>query len=125
MPIQTTSTWTLGIYGFSFIGLLSGVHPAAIWGALIGSIIYLVAAPQHRPFKKFVCFFTAWVVGYYVALELVKQGFSKTEGAIACLASAISLPIIFAIIDVISNGKLFGLISEVIKKRYGGGNDDN
>lgn len=124
MAEPTSTVGMTSLLGFSLVGVLSGVHPTAIWGALIGSIIYLIAAPQHKPFKKALCFFTAWVVGYYLSIEIVKQGFTKTEGAIACIASAISLPILFGVIDVISNGKLFRLISEVIKSRYGGNKDD-
>lgn len=126
-PASTSTVGMTSLFGFSAIGVLSGAHPTAIWGALIGAFIYIIAVPEHKPLKKVCCLLASWSFGYYIALEAIGQGVVKTEGAIACFSAAICLPIAFGFISFIRSGKAFNLFSDVVKRIFGtrGGREDD
>ena len=122
---EPTTTGTVGLtslFGFSAIGVLSSAHPTAIWGALIGAFIYILATPEHKPLKKLVYLFTAWAFGYYIALEFISRKLVETEGAIAGLASALCLPVAFGAISIIRSGEAWKAIKRLLP---GGRNNDS
>ncbi len=122
---EPTTTSTVGmttLFGFSAIGVLSSAHPTAIWGALIGAFIYILATPEHNPFKKAMCLLAAWAFGYYIALEAISRKLAQTEGAIAGLAAALCLPIVFGLINIIRSGEAWKAIKKILP---GGRNNDN
>lgn len=111
-PTTSSAFSALTALGFSFVGILSSAHPTALWGALIGALVCIFTYSDTKPLIKIFYFLLSWACGYLFAVEIIGQGFVKTEGAIACLCAAVALPILFGLVYLLKNGSA---LKEAIK----------
>lgn len=124
---SSTFTGATAVIGASFTGLLVWAHPEAIWGAFIGALICVVAYTEINIKWKVVYLLLSWGSGYYAAIEAIERGVTKTEGAIACLAAAITLPLLLFLVDFIRHGELLKLTRSIARWKFKdrGREDDN
>lgn len=104
-PTTSSAFSALTALGFSFVGVFSSAHPSALWGAMIGAVVCMLTYSDTKPLLKIFYFLLSWACGYLFAVEIIGQGFVKTEGAIACLCAAVALPMLFGIVYILKNGK--------------------
>ena len=74
----------IGIGGASLLGF----DVNAVIGAFAGAMFFIVYAKDLSHLGRLGYFIASWIVGYYIASELIARGWAQTSGLAAAVGAA-------------------------------------
>jgi len=118
---------SLGVLG----GVAAGVTVGAAWagldlnavmGALAGSLLFVLFAPDLSIYKRIGYFLVSLVAGYYGSAELIGVGAARTSGGASFMCAALVVTISITILEWIRGGKMPEWLRSLLDRRGGGSN---
>jgi len=103
-----------GVVGLTTASLVPGVDTNAVIGAFAGALFFMVFAKDRSAWERLGYFVASWIVGYYVAGEVIGQAWAKTSGLVAFFGALFTVVICVSLLEWIQGGKLPGWLGYVI-----------
>lgn len=101
----------------SLAALLPGVDGWVLAFAISGGLIFVLNAKETSLFKRIIYFPISVLLGYTVAIEGLPGIGDFTQNILAFLGSALSISLIIHIMELLTSGKLFKLLSDWLGRR--------
>ncbi|CAI8725298.1 putative holin [Pseudomonas sp. IT-P4] len=110
-----------GIIGVTAVSFWPGVDVNAVVGAFAGGMFFVVFAKDLTALARFGYFIASWVLGYYVASEVVGREWARTSGLVAFFGALFCVAVCISLLEWFEGGKVPGWL-RFIADRFGGRN---
>lgn len=110
-----------GLVGIGGASLFPGVDLNAVIGAFAGAMFFVVYAKDLSHLGRIGYFIASWIMGYYVASEVVGRDWAKTSGLVAFGGALFCVVVGTSLLEWVQGGKTPGWL-RFIADRFGGRN---
>ncbi|QEY70494.1 putative holin [Pseudomonas denitrificans (nom. rej.)] len=110
-----------GLVGIGGASLFPGVDLNAVIGAFAGAMFFVVYAKDLSHLGRIGYFIASWIMGYYVASEVVGRDWAKTAGLVAFVGALLCVVVGTSLLEWVQGGKTPGWL-RFIADRFGGRN---
>ncbi|EPQ0480622.1 putative holin [Pseudomonas aeruginosa] len=110
-----------GLVGIGASALIPGIDANAVIGAFAGAIFFVVYAKEISPWARLGYFAASWIVGYYVAGEVIGREWARTSGLVAFGGALFCVAVGTSLLEWVQGGKTPGWL-RFIADRFGGRN---
>lgn len=108
-----------GVTGVTAASMMPGVDVNAVVGAFAGAMFFVVFAKDLKPWARFGYFIASWVLGYYVASEVIGREWARTSGLVAFFGALFCVVVCISLLEWIEGGKMPGWL-QWVAERFGG-----
>ena len=108
-----------GVTGVTAASMMPGVDVNAGVGAFAGAMFFVVFAKDLKPLARFGYFIASWVLGYYVASEVIGREWARTSGLVAFFGALFCVAVCISLLEWIEGGKMPGWL-QWVAERFGG-----
>lgn len=110
-----------GVVGIGGASLVPGVDLNAVVGAFAGAMFFVVYAKDLSHWARIGYFLVSWILGYYIAVEIVGREWAKSSGLIAGVGALFCVVVGISLLEWVQGGKTPGWL-RFIADRFGGRN---
>jgi len=110
---------TTAVVGISTASLIPGVDVNAVVGGFAGAMFFVVFAKDLTAWARLGYFIASWVLGYYVASEVIDRNWASTSGLIAFFGALFCVGVCISLLEWVQGGKVPGWL-RFFTDRFGG-----
>ena len=105
--------------GMTTVTLIPGVDVNAVVGAFAGAMFFVVFAKELTAWARLGYFIASWVLGYYVASEIIDRNWASTSGLVAFFGALFCVAVCISLLEWVQGGKVPGWL-KFFTDRFGG-----
>lgn len=110
---------TTAVVGISTATLIPGVDVNAVVGGFAGAMFFVVFAKDLTVWSRLGYFIASWVLGYYVASEIIDRNWASTSGLVAFFGALFCVAVCISLLEWVQGGKVPGWL-RFFTDRFGG-----
>lgn len=110
---------TTAVVGISTASLIPGVDVNAVVGGFAGAMFFVVFAKDLTAWSRLGYFIASWVLGYYVASEIIDRNWASTSGLVAFFGALFCVAVCISLLEWVQGGKVPGWL-RFFTDRFGG-----
>jgi hypothetical protein len=109
------------VVGVTAASFVPGIDVNAVVGSFAGAMFFVVFAKELTPIARFGYFIASWILGYYVASEMIGREWARTSGLAAFFGALFCVVVCISLLEWVQGGKTPGWL-RFIADRFGGRN---